>query len=103
MNLCCGGAVFLLAATVYLLTVEPSANFWDCPEFILSAHKLEVGHPPGAPFFMLAGNFFSCFTTDVTRVAYLINCMNALLSAGCILFLFGSITRLVRSLLVGEE
>ena len=59
VNLVCGFISFVISAVVYILTVEPSASFWDCPEFILSASRLEVGHPPGAPFFMLAGNVFS--------------------------------------------
>ena len=71
--------------------VEPSASFWDCPEFILSAAKLEVGHPPGAPFFMLTGNVISQLAGDPAQIALLINIMNALLSAGCILFLFWTI------------
>ena len=62
-----GWLVFAVAATVYCLTIEPTASFWDCPEFILSAYKLEVGHPPGAPFFMLAANVFSQLASDSTH------------------------------------
>ena len=91
-----GWLVFAVAATVYCLTIEPTASFWDCPEFILSAYKLEVGHPPGAPFFMLAANVFSQLASDSTQVARMINLMNALLSASCIMFLYWSITLLVR-------
>lgn len=91
-----GWLVFAIAATVYCLTIEPTASFWDCPEFILSAYKLEVGHPPGAPFFMLAANVFSQFAKDASEVARMINIMNALLSASCIMFLFWTITLLVR-------
>ncbi|MBQ5511212.1 MAG: DUF2723 domain-containing protein, partial [Prevotella sp.] len=91
-----GWLVFAVAATVYCLTIEPTASFWDCPEFILSAYKLEVGHPPGAPFFMLAANVFSQLASDSTQVARMINLMNALLSALCIMFLYWSITLLVR-------
>ena len=99
-----GWAVFAIAAFTYCSTIEPTASFWDCPEFITTAAKLEVGHPPGAPFFMLFGNFFSLFASDPSQIAKMINMMNALLSAGCILFLFWSITHLAKKLLVeGEE
>ena len=95
-----GWLAFLVAAIVYCSTVEPTASFWDCPEFITTGYKLEVGHPPGAPFFMLTANLFSQFTSDPTQVAYMVNMMSALLSATCILFLFWSITHLVRRLLI---
>lgn len=98
VNLICGFISFLISAVVYILTVEPSASFWDCPEFILSASRLEVGHPPGAPFFMLAGNVFSLFASSPQDVAYCINVMNALLSAGTIFFLFFTITYLASSI-----
>lgn len=90
---------FAVAAIVYLLTIEPTASFWDCGEFITSAYKLEVGHPPGAPFFMLTGKFFSLFASDVTQVAAMINAMSAILSALTILFLFWTITHLTRKLI----
>ena len=93
-----GWLVFLVAAITYCLTVEPTASFWDCPEFITTGYKLEVGHPPGAPFFMLTANFFTQFTNDPANVAYCVNIMSALLSAFCILFLFWSITHLTRKL-----
>lgn len=102
INRVCGWVSFILAAIVYTLTVEPSASFWDCPEFILSAAKLEVGHPPGAPFFMLTGNVISQLAGDPAQIALLINIMNALLSAGCILFLFWTITHLTRLLIAGN-
>lgn len=98
-----GWVVFAIAAFTYCSTIEPTASFWDCPEFITTAAKLEVGHPPGAPFFMLFGNFFSLFASDATQIAKMINTMNALLSAGCILFLFWSITHLAKKLLVKDE
>ncbi|MCI6643403.1 MAG: DUF2723 domain-containing protein [Bacteroidales bacterium] len=94
-----GWLVFAIAAFTYCATVEPTASFWDCPEFITSAFKLEVGHPPGAPFFMLMGNLFSQFTDDVTKVALMVNYLTAIMSAFCILFLFWSITHLARKLL----
>lgn len=94
-----GWLVFAIAAFTYCSTVEPTASFWDCPEFITTAYKLEVGHPPGAPFFMLTGNFFSQFASDPSQVALCVNIMSALLSAFCILFLFWSITHLTRKLI----
>ena len=94
-----GWLVFLIAAFTYCSTVEPTASFWDCPEFITTAFKLEVGHPPGAPFFMLTGNLFSQFASDPSQVALMVNIMSALLSAFCILFLFWSVTHLARKLL----
>ncbi|MBO5865974.1 MAG: DUF2723 domain-containing protein [Bacteroidaceae bacterium] len=97
-----GWFTFLIAALTYCMTVEPTASFWDCPEFILSGNKLEIGHPPGAPFFMLTANFFSMFAAP-DKVAYMVNIMSALLSAAGILFLFWSITHLTRKLLVGNS
>ena len=99
LNNVVGWLVFLVAAFTYVSTVESSASFWDCPEFITTAYRLEVGHPPGAPFFMLTGKFFSLFASGPEQVAYWINVMSALLSAFCILFLFWSITHLARKLL----
>ena len=98
VNTLMGWLAFAIAAWVYCSTIEPTASFWDCPEFITTGYKLEVGHPPGAPFFMLTANLFSQFTSDPTRVALMVNTMSALMSAGCILFLFWSITHLVRKL-----
>ena len=60
-----GWLTFIIAATVYCLTIEPTASFWDCPEFITTGYKLEVGHPPGAPFFMLMANLFTQFASDL--------------------------------------
>ena len=97
-----GWITFAIAAFTYCMTVEPTASFWDCPEFITTAYKLEVGHPPGAPFFMLTGNFFTQFTDDPSKVAFCVNIMSALLSALCILFLFWTITHLVRMLLIED-
>ncbi|MDY4557790.1 MAG: DUF2723 domain-containing protein [Alloprevotella sp.] len=97
-----GWITFAIAAFTYCMTVEPTASFWDCPEFITTAYKLEVGHPPGAPFFMLTGNFFTQFTDDPSKVAFCVNIMSALLSALCILFLFWTITHLARMLLIDD-
>ena len=94
-----GWLIFAVAAFTYCSTIEPTASFWDCPEFITTAYKLEVGHPPGAPFFMLMGNFFTLFTDDPSKAAMMVNLMSALFSAACILFLFWSITHLARKLL----
>src|SRR5690554_109936 len=98
-----GWIVFAISAIVYLLTIEPTASFWDCGEFITSAYKLEVGHPPGAPFFMLVGNFFTQFAKDTSQVAMMVNIMSALMSAFTILFLFWTITHLTSKLIVIEE
>ena len=98
-----GWLTFIIAATVYCLTIEPTASFWDCPEFITTGYKLEVGHPPGAPFFMLTANLFSQFASDATTVAKMVNYMSALMSGACILFLFWSITHLVRKLIIKDE
>ncbi len=97
-----GWLAFAIAAFVYCSTIEPTASFWDCPEFITTGYKLEVGHPPGAPLFMLTANLFSQLTSDPVSVAKMVNIMNALLSALCILFLFWSITHLVRRLLTDD-
>lgn len=94
-----GWLSFTIAAIVYLLTIEPTASFWDCGEFITSAFKFEVGHPPGAPFFMLTGKFFSLFASDPSGVAKMVNSMSALLSAATILFLFWTITHLAKKLI----
>ena len=88
INNIAGWTVFVIAAVVYLMTIEPTTSFWDCGEFITSAYKLEVGHPPGAPFFMLTANVFTQLTSDPANVAVLVNAMSALLSALTILFLF---------------
>ncbi len=98
-----GWLAFAIAAFVYCSTIEPTASFWDCPEFISTGYKLEIGHPPGAPFFMLTANLFSQFTSDPSQVARMVNMMSALLSAATILFLFWTISHLVRRLLIKQE
>ena len=97
-NTLCGWVVFAIAAATYLLTMEPTASFWDCGEFISSAVKLDVGHPPGAPFFMLMGHFFSLFASDTEHLAMCVNALSALASAFTILFLFWTITALAKKL-----
>jgi len=97
-----GWLSFLIAAFVYCSTIEPTASFWDCPEFITTGYKLEVGHPPGAPFFMLTANLFSQFASDPSQVAYMVNTMSALFSALTIMFLFLTVSPLTRRLLVKD-
>ena len=97
-----GWLTFFVAAFVYCSTIEPTASCWDCPEFITTGYKLEVGHPPGAPFFMLTANLFSQFASDPSQVARMVNTMSALLSATTILFLFWSITHLARKLILKD-
>ena len=75
-------AVFAVSAAVYLATIEPTASFWDCGEFIASSYKLEVGHPPGNPVFQLFARFFSMWV-DPAHAAVAVNAMNAILSAPC--------------------
>ncbi len=92
-----GWVVFAIAAAVYLLTMEPSASLWDCGEFIASANKLEVGHPPGAPLFLMIARLFSMGAgSNVEKIAVMVNTMSALASATTILFLFWSITHIGR-------
>lgn len=97
-----GWFTFLVAAFVYCLTIEPTASFWDCPEFIATGYKMQIGHPPGAPFFMLTANLFSHFASDAGEVARMINVMSALLSAATIMFLFWTITHLTRKLILKD-
>jgi len=103
-NLILGWGVFLVSLIVYLLTMEPTASFWDCGEFIATAYKMEVGHPPGAPFFMVLGRFFTLFAGgDVTKVAVTMNILSAMASAFTILFLFWTLTHLVRKFFNKDE
>jgi len=94
-----GWLTFLIAAITYMLTIEPTASFWDCGEFITTSTLLEVGHPPGAPFFMIMGRFFSLFASDSSHIAMMINIMSALASGFTILFLFWTITHLGKKLI----
>jgi hypothetical protein len=97
INTLTGWAVFLVAAFVYLSTIEPTASFWDCGEYISTAFKLEVGHPPGAPLFNLIGRFFTLFS-DEHGAAQMINAMNGICSAFTILFLFWTITAFAKKI-----
>jgi len=100
LNNAFGWVVFLISAIVYLVTMEPTASFWDCGEFIAAGYKLQVGHPPGAPLFLLLGRFFSLFAPSEATVALMFNALSALASAFTIMFLFWSITHLARRLLI---
>ncbi|MBS2098332.1 DUF2723 domain-containing protein [Carboxylicivirga linearis] len=103
LNLLLGWLTFFISATVYIMTIEPTASFWDCGEFISTSYKLLVGHPPGAPFFMIMGRFFTLFAPDQGAVAAMINIMSALASAFTILFLFWTITHLAKKIFITEE
>jgi len=105
INNALGWIVFAIASAVYLMTIEPTASFWDCGEFISSSYKLEVGHPPGAPFFMIMANLFTQFASDPSLVAKMVNSMSALFSGLTILFLFWSITHMTRKVIIkdGDE
>jgi len=98
-----GWVVFIIAAVVYLLTIEPTASFWDCGEFIVTGYKLEVGHPPGNPIFMMVANLFTQLTSDVSQKAAMVNSMSAICSALTILFLFWTITHLAKKILVKKS
>ena len=102
LNRIVGWAVFVIAAIVYLLTIEPTTSFWDCGEFITTSYKLEVGHPPGAPIFMIIGRFFTLFGNR-ENAALLINGMSALASAVTIMFLFWTITHLAKKLITSSD
>ena len=99
-----GWIVFAIATMVYFLTLEPTASWWDCGEYIATAYKLQVGHPPGAPLFQLLGRFFSLFAFgNLENVALMINIMSALSSSFTILFLFWTITMLAKKIMVSTK
>ncbi len=102
LNNITGWVVFLVAAITYLLTIEPTVSFWDCGEFISSSNKMQIGHPPGAPFFMVIARFFAMFASGPEQVAMMINSMSALASAFTILFLFWTITFLAKHLIAKD-
>lgn len=105
INRITGWVVFIVASLTYILTAEPTASLWDCGEFITTSVGLQVGHPPGAPLFMIISRLFAIFAPSVETQALMINYMSALCSGFTILFLFWSITHLARKLVVkeGEE
>ena len=102
-NLVVGWTTFLVSAVVYLLTIEPTTSFWDCGEFITTAATLQVGHPPGAPVFMVVGRLFTLLGGSPSNAAVMINIMSALASAFTILFLFWSITHLAKKLIATDD
>lgn len=104
VNIITGWVVFAIASLVYLLTIGPTTSFWDCGEFIATAFKLEIGHPPGAPLFMMLGKFFALFSFgNLENVAITMNILSALASSFTILFLFWSITHLARKLFKNQD
>jgi len=104
LDLITGWILFAIATLVYLLTMEPTTSFWDCGEFISTAYKQEVGHPPGAPFFMIIGRFFTLFAGgDVSKIALTMNAMSALASGFTILFLFWTITHLAKKMVITDN
>lgn len=97
-----GWVVFLIATIVYVLTLEPTASFWDAGEFIACSYKLLVPHPPGAPFYLLIGRMFSMMASDPTQVAWWVNLLSALCSSFTVLFLFWTITIFAKKILIKE-
>lgn len=98
-----GWFTFAAAAVTYILTLEPTASWWDCGEFITSAYKLEVGHPPGAPIHMILGRFFTLFASGPENAAFMVNILSALASAGTVMLLYWSIVHLAKKLFVSEK
>lgn len=102
-NTILGWISFAIALITFSLTVEPTISFWDCSEYIATSSNLELGHPPGAPLFQMIGAFFSMFTTDVTQVALMVNMMSVLSSAFTILFMFWSLTLLLKRVVASND
>ena len=98
-----GWVVCAIACLTYILTVEPTVSLWDCSEFITTSIGLQVGHPPGAPLFMIIGRLFAMLSPDVEHQAYMMNIMSALCSGFTILFLFWSITHLAKKIVVKKD
>src|SRR6185369_8264049 len=98
-----GWIVFLFASFVYISTIEPTGSFWDCGEFIATSIKLQIGHPPGAPLFLMLGRIFILFGGDnVKMYPVMVNILSALMSAFTILFLFWTITALAKKIVIGK-
>jgi len=102
LNTILGWTVFVIALITYTLTLEPTVSYWDCGEYISTAVKLEVGHPPGAPLFQMLGAFFAMFTSDKANIAHMVNFMSGLASAFTILFLFWTITALAKKMIARD-
>jgi len=102
-NTVVGWFIFIVAAIVYLSTIEPTASFWDCPEFITTAFSIQVGHPPGAPLFMIMGRIFTMFAKSPDHVAIMANIQTALASAFTILFLFWTITHMAKKIMTDSD
>ena len=98
-----GWITFIIALATYILTLEPTVSWWDCGEFITSAFKLEVGHPPGAPFHMILGRFFTLFAGDVSKAAFMVNILSAVASAATIMLLYWSIVHLAKKLFQNDN
>lgn len=103
LNTLFGWIAFAIALVTYTLTLEPTVSYWDCGEYISTAVKLEVGHPPGAPLFQMLGAFFAMFTSEATEIAKMVNFMSALASAFTILFMFWTITALAKKIVIKSE
>ena len=103
VNNATGWIAFTIALIVYLLTMAPTASFWDCGEFIACANELEVPHPPGAPFFLILGRFFANFASGPEQVAYMVNLVSVLSSAFCVLFIFWTVTHLAKKIVAPDE
>ena len=98
-----GWGIFIVALITYVFTLEPTASWWDCSEFIISAYKLEVGHPPGAPFHMILGRFFTLFAGDTSDVAFMVNLLSALASAGTVMLLYWSVVHIAKKLFISDK
>ncbi|MEN8765752.1 MAG: DUF2723 domain-containing protein, partial [Wenyingzhuangia sp.] len=102
-NVITGWIVFAISLVTYTLTLEPTVSFWDCGEYISTAVKLEVGHPPGAPLFQMLGAFFAMFSLSDNHVAHMVNFMSGLASAFTILFMFWSLTNLIKRIAIKNK
>jgi hypothetical protein len=103
LDITAGWAAFLIAAIVYMLTLEPTVSFWDCGEFTSTANKLEVGHPPGAPFFMISARIFAMFAHDKSQIALMVNSLSAIASAFTIMFLYWSIAYFAKRMIAADK
>ena len=102
-NTILGWSTFMVALITYSLTVEPTMSFWDCGEYIATSANLEVGHPPGAPLFQMLGAFFAMFAFSPDKIALMVNYLSVFSSAFTVLFMFWSLTILLKKLIIGEK